>query len=133
MQCSQRVPPARLADYFANWQRKRLVVRALKEPAPVGLLPARHELHGLAHARVGRDTRAPEVVERTENVVMVAGREGELAERRMGDLARRAPPEEAALEQVLLAALPCCRDLRRRPNRALVLEQTLEHADRGVE
>src|SRR5439155_3986362 len=91
------------------------------------------KVHGIADARVGPDTGVPEVVERTENVVMVAGRESELQERRCRDLAGGAPPEEATLEQILLAAPPGRRDLRRGPAGTLVLEQPLQHADRGVE
>ena len=64
---------------------------------------------------------------------MVAGRERELQERRIRDLAGRAPSEETALEQVLLASPSGRRDLRRGPDGTLVLEQPLQHADRGVE
>ncbi len=91
------------------------------------------DMQGIADARVGLETGGPEVVERTENVVVVAGRERELQERRIRDLAGRAPPEETALEQVLLASPSGRRNLRRRPNGSLVLEQSLQHADRGVE
>ena len=81
---------------------------------------------------VGLGTGGPEVVERAQDVVLVAGREGERQKRWVRDLAGRAPPEETALEQILLAAFSCLRDLRRRPDGPLVLEQPLEHADCGV-
>src|SRR5262249_60274401 len=74
-----------------------------------------------------------EVVERTEDVVVVAGRVRELQEHRIRDFAGRAPSEETALEQVLLGSPSGPRDLRRGPDGTLVLEQPLQHADRGVE
>ena len=51
---------------------------------------------------------------------------------RMRDLAGRLPAKEAPLEQILLRAHPRVRHLRERSDGALVLEQTLEHADRRV-
>jgi hypothetical protein len=69
-------------------------VRAIEEPSTVGLLPAVHDMQGLADACVGLETCVPEIVECTENVVVVTGRERELQERRIRDLAGRAPSEE---------------------------------------
>src|SRR2546429_7176080 len=132
-QCPERVPPTRLTYRFAEREGQRLVVGAIEKPSTVGLPLALDKVHGIADARVGPDTGVPEVVERTENVVMVAGRESELQERRCRDLAGGSPPEEATLEQILLAAPPGRRDLRRGPAGTLVLEQPLQHADRGVE
>src|SRR5206468_6583415 len=48
-------------------------------------------------------------------------------------LAGRPPAEEAALEEVLLPAEPGLGHLRTAPDGPFVLEQGLEHADRGVE
>src|ERR1700744_6395238 len=92
-------------------------------------------MHGVAEASVGRLAcmGVPEVVECAQNVVMVAWREGELQELRIRNLAGGAPPEEATLEQVFLAAPSGRRDLGRGPDGTLVREETLQHADRGVE
>src|SRR2546429_834480 len=98
-QCPERVPPTRLTYRFAEREGQRLVVGAIEKPSTVGLPLALDKVHGIADARVGPDTGVPEVVERTENVVMVAGRESELQERRCRDLAGGAPPEEATLER----------------------------------
>jgi hypothetical protein len=89
-QRTERVPPTRLAHRLAERERQRLVVRAIEEPSTVGLLPALDDMQGLADARVGLETCVPEVVECTENVVVVTGRERELQERRIRDLAGRA-------------------------------------------
>jgi len=129
----ERVPPARLARRFAARKGERLIVRPIEKPSTVGLSPALNKMHGIAHPRVGLDIGAPEVVERPENVVMVAGRERELQERRIRDLAGGVPSEKATLEQVLLAAASGRRDLRRRPDGTLVLDKPLQHADGGVE
>src|SRR5262249_21706406 len=75
----------------------------------------------------------PEVVERTQDVVVVARREREGQERRIRDLAGRSASKERAGQQVLLASPSGRRDLRRGPDGTLVLEQSLQHADGGVE
>ena len=103
-QGTERVPPTWLAHRFAERDGERLVVRGIEEPSAVGLAAALDEVQGIHGARVGLDTGVPEVVERTEDVVVVAGREGELEERRTCDLAGREPSEKSALEQILLAA-----------------------------
>jgi hypothetical protein len=74
----ERVPPTRLTHRFAERKGERLFVRAIEEPSTVGLPPAFDKMHGIADARVRLDIGVPEVVKRTENVVMVAGREREL-------------------------------------------------------
>src|ERR1700716_3200370 len=89
----ERVPPTRLAHRLAQREGERPVVRAVAEPSTVGLLPALDDMQGIADARVGLETCVPEVVERTENIVVVAGRERELQELRIRDLAGRASSE----------------------------------------
>lgn len=73
------------------------------------------------------------MIEPAEHVVVVAARKRQLDERRIRDVPRRAAPEHAALEQVVLAAAARLCDPGRRIDSALVLEQALEHADRRVE
>ena len=62
---------------------------------------------------------------------MPAGREEEVLVQRQDHLAGGQPPEEAALEQVLLAALPGGRHGGVAARRPLVLEEALEDVDRG--
>jgi len=45
-------------------------VRAIEEPSTVGLLPALEDMQGIPDARVGLGTGVPEVVERTEDVLL---------------------------------------------------------------
>src|ERR1700759_1481426 len=82
---------------------------------------------------VGAGISIPQVVQSAENIVVIAGGKRELQECGIDDFARRAPAEETTLEQILLAAPSGRRDLRRRPNGSLILEQPLQHANRGVE
>ena len=98
-------------------------MRAIEDPSTVGLLPALDDTHGIADARIGLDTGVSEVVERAKDVVVVARREREFQERRIRDLAGRAPAEETALEKVLLASPPGRGGLRCGPDGTLVLEQ----------
>src|SRR5690242_14155477 len=132
-QRSKRVPPAGLAHRLIERKGERLVVRVIEKPAAVSLPPALDNLQSIADARVGPDAGGLEVVERTQNVVVVAGREREFQERRIRHLAGRTPPEETALEQVLLASPSGRCDFWRGSNRALILEQPLQHADSGME
>jgi hypothetical protein len=53
-------------------------VGVVEEPSGVGLTLALDEVHGICNAWIGRKTGVPEVVERTENVVVVAGGECEV-------------------------------------------------------
>src|SRR6185436_2329155 len=87
----------------------------------------------LGHAPVRLRAGAPKVIERAQDVVEVVGRIGETREGGVDDLAGREPAHQATLEEVLLAPSPCGGGSWRDADGALVLEQSLEHADRGVE
>src|SRR5262249_37736216 len=132
-QRTQRVPAARRADGLAPREVERLDVCVVEQPGAVGLPLALDELDRVCDALVGCDAGAAQVVERAQDVVAVARGEGEGQERGQGDGARRAPAEEATLEQVRLAATARERELRARTDGALVLAEPFEHADGGVE
>ena len=82
--CSTDSARPRLAEREASPRRARD-----RGAIAVGLLPALDDMQGLADARVGLETCVPGS-ECTENVVVVTGRERELQERRIRDLAGRA-------------------------------------------
>ena len=103
-QRTERVPATWIAHRFAEWDGERLVVRGIEDPSTIGLPLALDEVQGIAEASFGVMTGGPEVVERTEDVVVVTRRERELQERRIRDLSGREPSEQRALQQVLLAA-----------------------------
>ena len=86
-------------------------------------------MRGRAHRRPRGSSRAPAARRRTSR------REREVRVPGEHELAGRPPPEEAALEQVLLAAAAGFGDrgFPGRADRPLVGEQPLEHADRRVE
>jgi hypothetical protein len=85
-QGTERIPPAWIAHRFTEWDGERLVERGIEDPSTVGLAAALDELQGFPSTRVGLMTGGPEVVERTEDVVVVAGRKRELEEGRICDL-----------------------------------------------
>ena len=93
----------------------------------------------LGHALVGRDAGAAQVLQPAQHVVVPPGREGEARPRgaalaiSLDHLAGRPPAEEPALEEVLLPAQTGLGHLRAAPDGPFVLEQGLQHADRGVE
>jgi hypothetical protein len=74
----------------------------VQRPGSVGAAPRTHVLHGLQQARVA-PARAAEVVERPQHVVVPAARVRELQVTRSRRLAGAQPPQEPALQQVLLA------------------------------
>lgn len=85
-QRTERIPPAWIAHRFTEWDGERLVERGIEDPSTVGLAAALDEMEGIADASFGLKTSDPEVVESTEDVVMVAGRKRELEEGRICDL-----------------------------------------------
>src|SRR5262245_35146961 len=93
-------------------------------------------MDGIAHSRVRTAVEfsgASEVIERAENVIVVARRERKLQEIRIRDFTRGSPPKKSALEQILLAAPSRRPNLRPGSNRTIVLEQSLQRANRRVE
>ena len=79
----EHVPPTRLNLRFTERKGERLVECSIEEPSTVGLPPALDEMHGSADVRVRLEIGVRKVVERTENVVMVALPERELQELRI--------------------------------------------------
>ena len=79
-------------------------MRVIEEPSTIRLPLALDDAYGIPNAHVRLNTSVPEVIERTEDVVVIAGRERELQERPIRDLAGREPSDESALERVLLAS-----------------------------
>src|SRR5215470_6662138 len=136
-QRAQRVPATRFAYRFVEREGERLVVGVIEEPSAVGLTLALDETEGFVDTRIWAvailKRGVPEVMEGAQDVIAVARREGELQEVGVRHFAGGEPSEECAFEQVLLAASPCGRDLRRAGDGRFILEQALEHADRGVE
>ena len=112
-ECAQRVPPAWLADRFGKRECERFRVGVFEEPAAVGLALAFNELDRFGHARVGLPTGCAEIIERAEDVVVVAGRESELEEFGIRDFAGRAAAVERAIEEIPFSAAAGSRDFVR--------------------
>ena len=104
-QRAKRVPAAGLADGFGEWEGEGLGVGIVEEPAAVGLALAFNELDRFGHARVGLPTGCPEIIERAENVVVVARRESEFEEFGIGDFAGGAASEERTFEQIFFGTV----------------------------
>jgi len=120
-QSSESVPPARLTDRFSRGQRNGLFIGAIKDPSTVRLAPVANSLQSVIHTRVVT-ARISEVVERAENVVMVARRKRELEKLGIRDFASREPAIQTAFEKVLLASFSSGGDLRRGPCRTFELK-----------
>jgi hypothetical protein len=101
-ECAQRVPPARGAGGLVERHGQGFVVDAIEWPSSIGPALGFDDPDGVGDAFVVRAIRSHQIVERAQNVVVIARRKGEFKERRIGDLARRAPAEEVTLEEVVL-------------------------------
>src|SRR5260221_8335303 len=137
-QGAEGVPPARPALALVRLDRHPAGVLDLERPPAVAIALRRDQKGRLGHALVGRDAGAAQVVQPPQHVVVPPRREGEAGPCgaalaiSLDHLARRPPAEEAALEEVLLPAEPGRGHVRTAPDGPFVLEQGLEHADRGV-
>src|SRR5215469_4928552 len=105
----------------------------IEEPSTVALAFALEDVQRIGHARILLDTGVSEVVERTEDVIVIPRRKGKFQEFQVRELAGREPATESTLQQVLFASSPCGGDLRRGSDGTLVLEQPLQHASRRME
>jgi hypothetical protein len=85
-----------------------------------------------AHPRFRLEASVPEVMARAENVVVIAWRKRDVQKLWIEDFAGGTASEECTFEQIFLTALSSRRDFRRRLDRRLVFEQTLQHTDCGV-
>jgi hypothetical protein len=106
---------------------------AVEQPPAVGLPLGPHDLDRLRHPGIRLRTRAAEVVERPEDVVVPVIREREVEVRRIDDLSRSQAAEQAPLEQILLPTSAGFPHVGGPPGGPLELDQPVEHVDRRVE
>src|SRR4051812_32644901 len=130
---AQGVPPAGLALAVLHLEVGLAGVHVLQRPAAVGATVPLDNAKRLVEAFLTLDAGVTQVVEPTQDVVEVPVRERELKPALVDDLACRFPPEQPPLQHVLLAAAPSIPHLGRAADRPLVLEQPLDHVDRGAE
>jgi hypothetical protein len=96
------VPAARLALGLIHSQIQLLWMRVLKAPPPVLAALVDNEVDRLAHPLVPGDPRTPQILQRAQDVVEIAGWERERRKDRIDDLASRTPTEETPLKQIVL-------------------------------
>src|ERR1700736_954276 len=134
------VPPARspLALVYREVQLTGMGI--LEGPAAVRTALGLDQVDRLGHPLVRNGAGRAQVVETSEHVVIPIGRVREL---RPGGralslsvlndhLTGREPAKHPPLKEVLLAAQAGSGHVREAPHRSLVLQQTLQHLDRGV-
>ena len=129
----QRVPAARLALALVHVEMRLALVHPLERPSAVGPTVPLDDVDRLADARIGFGRGRAQVVQATQHVVVVPGREGEPEPVVVDHLARRLATEQAPLQQVLLPAEAGGPDLGRIAHRPLELQQAFEDPDRGPE
>src|SRR5580692_8211373 len=105
--CPERIPAARRADRLVKLERERSFIGMVKEPSAVGLPRPLQDADGLAKAGIRPPAGGSEVVERTQNVIVIAGWECELEEFRTDDLTIRTAPEQGTLKKIILRPPSC--------------------------
>ena len=103
---AEGVPAARRAHAALKIEVDLTRMDPVEQPAAVGLPLRLHDFHCLRHPGIRVRARPPEVVERAQHVVVPVVRKSEVEIRRLDDLAGALAAEQAAFEQVLLAAAP---------------------------
>src|SRR5438045_6595593 len=135
------VPPTRSPLALVQREVQLAGMGILEGPAAVRIALGLDQVDRPGHSLVRNGAGRAQVVETSEYVVMPIGRVGELRPGRgaMGiavlvdHLTGRQPAKHPPLEEVLLAAEAGSSHVRDAPHRSLVLQQTLQHVDRGVE
>ena len=84
---AEGVPATRLPRATLKGEVDAAGMDAVEQPAAVRLPLRANNLHGFCHPGVRLGARTPEVVERTQHVVVPVVREREVQIRRIGDLA----------------------------------------------
>ena len=105
-ECPEGVPAARRAHAALKIEVDLTRMDTVEQPPAVGLPLRLDDFHCLRHPRIWVRPRPPEVVERAQHVVVPVIRKRELEIRRSDDFTGALAAEQAALEQVLLAAAP---------------------------
>jgi len=108
-------------------------MHVLQQPASIRVALGCDKLDRLGHTRVRPDPRPAQVLETTQNIVMIAGWERELGPGRVDHFAGGEAAKHTALEQELLPPLTGRLHCRRAARGPLVLQESFEDADRGVE
>src|ERR1700731_50811 len=132
-QCAQRVPPAGSTIAVLEREVDRAGMGVLQKPRAVRLLLGSEHINRFAHARVRRIPSRPEVLQRTQPVVVPAGRKRELQPGGVDDGAGALTPEQLPVEEVLLTPAASRDGFRRTAGGALVAQQPFQDSDRGME
>ena len=130
---AQGVPAAGVADGGLEDHRHRLAVAQVQGPAAVLVAALLDDLDRLGEARVGGDAGAAQVVQAAQDVIVIAGREGEARPAAVDHFAGRQRAQHAALEEVFVGPGPGLRHGGGGAARLLVGQQAFQDADGAVE
>ena len=108
-------------------------MKEVERPAAVLVTALDHGFDSLTNAAVGFNSRIPQIIESAQDIVVPKSWEREAHPAFVDDFAGAERAEHAALEQIVFAALAGLRERRRFAPSAFVGEQSLEHADGGME
>src|SRR5207244_1964336 len=122
---------------YLNWHLTGVL--DFERPPTIAIALGHDQVNRLGHALLGYDVGATQVLKPPQHVVVPPGRKGEAGPRgtalaiSLDHFAGGPPTEEAALEEILLPTQTGRSHFRAAPEVQLELEQSLQHADRGVE
>src|SRR5205823_4599679 len=130
---AQRVPAACTSDRSFHLQWNTFAMKQVERPAPVLVAVLDHDFYCFADATIGPDSRIPQIIEPSQNVVVPERREGEAQPAFVDDFAGSKRAEHAAFEQIIFASFPGARDGGRFAPCSFICEQPFEHTDGGME
>src|SRR5438874_476824 len=85
-------------------------MKQVERPAPVLVAVLDHDFYCFADATIRPDSRIPQIIEPSQNVVVPERREGEAQPAFVDDFAGSKRAEHAAFEQIIFASFPGARD-----------------------
>jgi hypothetical protein len=124
-QCPEGIPAAGLPHCFVPRDGDCFGIGGIEKPGSVGLPLAFDDAHGILHTLFWPNAGVAEVVESAKNVVVIAGREGELEElRKSVRLSRYSWPRcRASMTPVAIADVgPTACSYSSKPSRTQIVE-----------
>lgn len=127
------IPATCAADRSLHRHRYVFGMKQVERPAPVLVTAIDYDFDGVTDALIGFNAGGSQVVQPPQHIKVPKGREGKPEPPFIDNFASPKRAEHAAFHQVVFGSLASFRDGRRFAPGALIVEQSLEHADCGME
>src|SRR5215472_3806002 len=132
-QSAQRVPAACATDGGLHLERNPFGMTPVERPPSILMAAFDHDLDGLLDAAVRFYSRAAQVIESAQDIVVPERRIGEAEPVFVDHLAGAKRAEQSALQKIIFRLLACLCDGCRFPPSLFAGKQSFQHADRRME